>query len=142
TEAEWERAARAGTDSAFWMGENLTTDQANYHGKLKLPEEQYREMTVPVRTFAKNPWNLYEVHGNVWEWVEDAAKLSAFGVVTDTYRDGLNDPLSSLGQGPFRLYRGGSWDYDMLSCRAAYRFAAPPENRVADLGFRLVRAAY
>lgn len=73
TEAEWEYAARAGTETAFWWGDSITTDQANYAGNLITycppgREGIYREQTVPVGQFQPNPWGLYQVHGNVWEW--------------------------------------------------------------------------
>jgi len=74
TEAEWEYAARAGTTSPFWTGDNLTTEQANYDGNYPYgenPKGIYRKKPVAAGSFATNPWGLYEVHGNVWEWVWD-----------------------------------------------------------------------
>jgi formylglycine-generating enzyme required for sulfatase activity len=74
TEAEWEYAARAGTTTPFWWGSSISTSQANYHGPTTYgggPKGEYRQKTVPVDSFAANLWGLYNVHGNVWEWVED-----------------------------------------------------------------------
>lgn len=141
TEAEWEYAARTGTGTPFWTGENLTTEQANYNGKYPYvgsPEGGSRG-TVKVRSFPANRWGLYEVHGNVWEWVEDSADFS-FGVVkTATYEGGQTDPLSDRGAN--RVIRGGSWVSGALVCRSAARSARVPAERRYDLGFRLVRTA-
>ena len=74
TEAEWEYAARGATRTPFWFGSSISTSQANYDGNYAYGggrKGEYREKTVPVGSFAANPFGLYEVHGNVWEWVED-----------------------------------------------------------------------
>ncbi len=74
SEAEWEYAARAGTTTPFWWGDTITTDQANYNGNYPYnggAKGEFRWKTLPVRSFKPNPWGLYQVHGNVWEWVED-----------------------------------------------------------------------
>ena len=60
TEAEWEYAARAGTTTPFWFGETINAGQANYGSR--------EAKKIPVNTFEPNPWGLYNVHGNVWEW--------------------------------------------------------------------------
>jgi formylglycine-generating enzyme required for sulfatase activity len=67
TEAEWEYAARAGSVTRYWWGESITPDQANY----KIGDGAAGRRTVPVDCFDPNPWGLYQMHGNVWEWVED-----------------------------------------------------------------------
>ncbi len=133
TEAEWESAARAGTTTPFWTGENLTTEQANYDGNYPYagqPKGEYREKTVAVRSFAPNLLGLYEVHGNVWEWVQDWFGPYPAGSVTDP---------TGPERGAGRVYRGGGWGDFARYCRAAYRLASPPGNRYDDLGFRLVR---
>jgi formylglycine-generating enzyme required for sulfatase activity len=74
TEAEWEYAARAGTTTAFWWGSTISTSQANYDGSFAYgggPKGEYRQQPLTVDSFAPNPWGLYNVHGNVWEWVQD-----------------------------------------------------------------------
>ncbi|QTA82859.1 Sulfatase-modifying factor enzyme domain-containing protein [Desulfonema limicola] len=74
TEAEWEYACRAGTKTPFYTGRCLGTDQANYDGNNPLkgcPKGIYRKKTTPVGSFPSNPWGLYDMHGNVWEWCQD-----------------------------------------------------------------------
>ena len=135
TEAEWEYFCRAGTTTPFWTGNNLTTDQANYDGNY--PYEGNREgikrgKTVPVRSFATNPWGLYEVHGNVWEWVWDW-----WG---DDHSGSVTDPIGP-SEGSYRVLRGGSWYYGARYCRSASRSWSLPGYRRVNLGLRLVRTA-
>jgi formylglycine-generating enzyme required for sulfatase activity len=132
TEAEWEYAARAGTTGPFSFGECLTTDQANYDGNLPLggcPEGEYREQPIPVGSLKKpNNWGLHDMHGNVWEWVQDW--YGGYG--TDAM-----DPKGPES-GSFRVIRGGSWFNDAWYCRAADRLRFGPGGRNFNLGFRLV----
>ncbi len=125
TEGEWEYAARAGTTGPFHTGNCLSTSQANYDGDYPLegcPEGQYRRTTVPVSSFAANAWGLYDMHGNVWEWVQDWYGSYPSGLVTDP---------TGPSSGAYRVFRGGSWNDDARDCRSADR------GRVAALGFRL-----
>ena len=74
TEAQWEYACRAGTDTPFSFGANITTDQVNYAGFAPYAgaaEGEYRGQTVPVGSLPANPWGLFEMHGNVREWCVD-----------------------------------------------------------------------
>lgn len=72
TEEEWEYACRAGTTTPFWTGETITTEQANFDGHYPYRSEdstgEYRQRTTPVKLFEPNPWGLYDMHGNLWEW--------------------------------------------------------------------------
>jgi formylglycine-generating enzyme required for sulfatase activity len=134
-EAEWEYAARAGTETPFWTGANLTTDQANYDGNYPYDgnsKGEYRQTTMAVGSFPENPRGLYEVHGNVWEWVWDWKGDYPSGPVTDP--DGP-------ARGSIRGIRGGSWYSYARDCRSADRFALDPAKRHNDLGFRVVRTA-
>jgi formylglycine-generating enzyme required for sulfatase activity len=86
SEAKWEYAARAGTKTAFWWGDEIDTTRANYNGEYTYrngPKGEYRQKTVPVDAFEPNPFGLYQVHGNVWEWVQDAWHGSYEGAPTD-----------------------------------------------------------
>ena len=75
SEAEWEYACRAGTTTAFWWGDGISTDQANYDGEFAFgpggQKGKYLQRTLPVESFAATPWGLYQVHGNVWEYCAD-----------------------------------------------------------------------
>jgi len=137
TEAEWEYAARAGTTTPFWTGDNLTTDQANYDGNYPYagnPKGEYRRKTVEVRSFDSNRWGLYEVHGNVWEWVWDWYA---------TYSESSKSKADPTGpsRGSNRVLRGGSWYFYARICRAAFRYPFAPGDRDASVGFRLVRTS-
>jgi formylglycine-generating enzyme required for sulfatase activity len=124
TEAEWEYACRAGTTAAFHTGNSITTLQANINAN--------RGQTWAVNAGAANPWGLYNMHGNVWEWCWDWYGLYSSAVQTD--------PVGAE-VGLVRIVRGGSWNYAGQCARSAYRHAFGPTTLSGDLGFRLVRPA-
>lgn len=138
SEAEWEYAARAGTTTPFWWGSTISTSQANYNGSLTYVdgrEGEYREATVSVDSFEPNPWGFYNVHGNVWEWVEDCWQESYEGAPEDGsawLRDG-NGNCSK------RVLRGGSWNNNPRKMRAAHRIKGNRDIRNDSFGFRLTR---
>lgn len=136
TEAEWEYAARAGTNTPFNTGENITPDQANYYSTYPYHEDgprgPYRERTVPVGSFQPNAWGLYAMHGNVWEWCWD--RYGAYSPEAQT------DPAGPA-EGTFRVNRGGGWNDFAKHIRSAYRAAHTPSNRTFNIGFRVARNA-
>lgn len=135
SESEWEYVARAGTTGQFWWGPSITTDQANYDGNSTYgdgPIGKYRKKTVPVDSFAANAFGLYNVHGNVWEWVEDCYKGSYTGAPTD----GKARTTDSCDN---RVARGGSWVNYPLFLRSADRNGITPGFLRYRLGFRVAR---
>jgi formylglycine-generating enzyme required for sulfatase activity len=136
SEAEWEYACRAGTRTAFSFGETISSEQANYDGNFTYnggPRGEDRRGTTPVDLFAPNAWGLHDMHGNVWEWVQD--------VVHDTY-DGAPADGSAWEEGgdqARRILRGGSWLYNPRYLRSALRngFSAVLSNDI--VGFRVAR---
>ena len=136
SEAEWEYACRAGTRSAFSFGDSISTDLANYDGNYSYndsPKGVYRKGTTPVHEFAPNQWGLYDMHGNVWEWVKD--------VVHDNYEGAPNTGRAweDGGDPARRILRGGSWLYNPRYLRSSLRngFSAARSNGI--IGFRVAR---
>jgi formylglycine-generating enzyme required for sulfatase activity len=131
SEAEREYVARAGTTTPFWWGTSISTSQANFDGK----GTRYRSGqvgTVPVNSFEANPWGLYNVHGNVWEWVEDCGHENYQGAPTD-------GSAWTTGECSLRVLRGGSWRDSPRYLRSAYRLVSSPYFRHTIIGFRLAR---
>jgi len=122
TEAEWEYAARAGTTGAY-AGD---LDAMAWYAQNSGPT------THPVGTKAPNAWGLYDMHGNVWEWVQDW-----YG---DYSTSAVTDPVGpSLGSG--RVLRGGDWYSYSQYCRSANRYNDSPAIRGSNLGLRLLRTS-
>jgi formylglycine-generating enzyme required for sulfatase activity len=127
TEAEWEYACRAGSDTRFAGGDRAAhlREQAWYRGSAG-------DGTRPVASLAANAWGLHDMHGNVWEWCWNwsAAYPSRFAT----------DPIGPAG-GRSRVIRGGAWNSPAASCRSAKHNAAAPEMRMPTLGLRVARNA-
>jgi len=132
SEAEWEYACRAGSDTPFWCGGTISTDQANYDGNYPHngPKGEFRKKTVPVESFEPNPFGLYQLHGNVWEWCDDW-----YG----DYKKGHQTDPQGPSSGSYRVFRGGSWSFFARILRSANRGGDSPGSRGSDLGFRLLR---
>ena len=152
TEAEWEYACRAGSASAFASG-SVTTFSCNdpepalidttwycYNSGLAGPARNFKPH--PVKLLRPNAWGLYDMHGNVQEWVQDACEWrsiwkSKVGVMTRTYVNNIKNPLETKGE--HRVVRGGGWHQNAKYQRAAYRTHYKPIARKNSLGFRVVR---
>jgi formylglycine-generating enzyme required for sulfatase activity len=136
SEAEWEYACRAGTTTPFYFGETITTDLANYEGNYTYADEPkgiYRKGTIEVGQFPPNAFGLYDMHGNVWEWVADNWHSDYTNAPNDgkIWAEGAdkND----------RVLRGGSWEDVSINTRAAVRSRFNPDVRYYGIGFRVVR---
>ena len=131
SEAEWEYAARAGTETAYWWGDEIGNNQANC---IRCGSQWDGKQTAPVGSFPDNDFKLHDTAGNVWEWVADC-----------WHQDYTNAPADgSVWQGgdcERRVARGGSWDYNQGCARAAYRYHYHPDYRFSFIGFRLVCVA-
>ena len=130
TEAEWEYAARAGGRTGYSWGDDLGVGNANCDG-CGSPWDL--KQTAPVGSFKPNAFGLYDMHGNVWEWVEDSWH--------ETYDGAPTDGSASLrdGDASFRVVRGGSWRNDGELVRAAVRVRRHINVRFDTLGFRVAR---
>ena len=135
SEAEREYVTRASTTTPFWWGASITTHQANYVGNHIYnggPKGEYRQRTVLVDTFEPNPWGLYQVHGNVWDWVEDCYHDSYAGAPSE-------GSAWTVGDCNNRVLRGGSGFDDPRLLRSAARNWSPTVSRGYDSGFRVGR---
>ncbi|MDJ1185794.1 bifunctional serine/threonine-protein kinase/formylglycine-generating enzyme family protein [Roseofilum casamattae] len=126
SETEWEYACRAGTSTAFHCGDMLTAELANYdsNGDRDL-DDLDREQTTPVGSFPANPFGLYDMHGNVWEWCHDCWDESD-----------STEPTSG-GTWSSRVLRGGSWNNTAEGCRSWTRYRDAADNRRDTYGFRV-----
>ena len=139
SEAEWEYAARAGSSSKYWWGDTASHEYANYGkdeccGGLAQGRDKW-ENTAPVGQFPANAFGLYDMHGNVWEWVQDCYH--------DSYMGAPNDGSAWVtgGEQKSRVLRGGSWNYGPAYLRSTDRDWFAPDFRSNFGGFRLARTA-
>lgn len=136
SESEWEYSARAGTTTPFSFGATISPSQANYDGNFTYgngSSGEYRQKTTPVGTFAANAFGLHDMHGNVWEWVQDC--------YAENYSSGQSSNGSALQSGSCskRVGRGGSWIDVPRNLRSASRDRGGPAIRDFNLGFRVAR---
>jgi formylglycine-generating enzyme required for sulfatase activity len=157
-EAQWEYACRAGTDTALytggieiigrnnapalddiaWYGGN---SGAGYELEKGYDTSGWTEMQYPnpksgtreVGQKQANPWGLYDMLGNVWEWVEDPWHSNYEGAPDD------GKIWQAAEAGGSKVVRGGSWDYDARNCRCAYRYNYDPDDQFYNFGFRCAR---
>jgi formylglycine-generating enzyme required for sulfatase activity len=135
SEAEREYVSRAGATTPFWWGSMINPSQANYDGNSvykKGSKGRYRQRTVPVDTFQPNPWGLFQVHGNVWEWTEDCRNPNYDGAPND-------GSAWTSAECSFRVRRGGSWIDNPRFLRAADRGWNGSVTRDYFYGFRIAR---
>jgi formylglycine-generating enzyme required for sulfatase activity len=129
TEAEWEYAARAGSTTAYFWGDEIGLGKANCRGCGSQWDD--RE-TSPVGSFRPNAFGLYDMAGNVWQWVEDCGHANSDEAPTD-------DTASLRGDCRGRMTRGGSWTNLPPRLRSAARGRHASDSRLNVLGFRLAR---
>ena len=146
TEAEWEYACRAGTTTPFHTENSISAEEANYYGhypyeiednyfsqsNLDTKPGEYRQTTVDVSSFSPNGWGLYNMHGNVGEWVWDY-----YGAYSAEEQNNPTGPET----GTLRVYRGGGWNDFAKNMRSAYRAAMAEDKSSFNIGIRLVRNA-
>ena len=156
TEAEWEYACRAETVSAFYTGADIPADCANFNSGGY--SDVCKKKTVSVGSFPPNPWGLYDMHGNVWEWCWDwygnylnprrtaymgisiRSRRALFG---DKYNnDRISKRIDPVGAsfGDSRVLRGGGWSNSSWCQRSAFRDCNSPAERHNNFGFRVVRS--
>ena len=121
TEAQWEYACRAGTTTTYSYGNSANGNYMWYTSNSS-------STTHPVGSKSANPWGVYDMHGNVWEWCLDWYGTLAYGT----------DPKCS-SSGSYRVFRGGGWIDDADYCTSSYRFSGAPSVEINFCGFRLVR---
>jgi formylglycine-generating enzyme required for sulfatase activity len=145
SEAEWEYAARAVTEAKpqprYYFGNdakelcgyaNGADRSTSFSWKNTECDDGVGEGTAESGHYKPNPFGLYDMHGNVWEWVEDCYKDSYAGAPSD-------GAASTSGDCSLRVLRGGSWNYDPELLRAAYRIRYQPGFRSGSVGFRVAR---
>ena len=142
TEAEWEYACRAGTETAFSFGDESKLNSHAWWGGVDIDAASKGEIKAGPGNAAReqyahkvgmkkpNPWGLYDMHGNVFEWCSDWCGDELAGGI---------DPAGPE-EGSLRVFRGGSWAFIPGGCRSAFRDAGSPSFRISCLGFRVARS--
>ncbi len=132
SESEWEYVARAGTETAYSWGDSVGENRANCGS---CGSQWDAKMTAPVGSFAANGWGVYDMHGNVMEWVQDCWNYGYEGAPADgsAWESGYCDR---------RTFRGGSWCTKTRGSRSAYRYEISTDDRsfICGLGFRVARS--
>ncbi|MCU0544625.1 MAG: formylglycine-generating enzyme family protein [Oscillatoriaceae cyanobacterium Prado104] len=134
-EAEWEHACRARTTTPFYFGETITSDLVNYstyEGNDPALRQLYFKGTTNVGSFPPNPFGLYDMHGNVWEWCSDTWHDNYDGAPTD------GSSWYTRTQDEFRPLRGGSWCWYLFHSRSSIRRFEFATSHSWEIGFRPV----
>ncbi|MDJ0728534.1 MAG: SUMF1/EgtB/PvdO family nonheme iron enzyme [Crocosphaera sp.] len=137
SEAQWEYACRAGTTTPFYFGEIITPDVVNYDGEYSYngsPKGVYRRETTEVGSLPPNPFGLYDIHGNVWEWCADDWH--------ENYKNAPSDGsawlVENFSQVKLKMLRGGSWCHTPGRCRSNYRGRRDLGYDSYGIGMRIV----
>ena len=139
SEAEWEYAARAGSQEAFSFGPTITPEVVNYKGNYpygQAAKGKNEGHPVRVGSYPANAYGLFDMHGNVGEWCEDDWHISYRGAPADG-----RAWVDISNRAPARVGRGGSWYFGAVGCRSAIRSGDSPGTRYDMLGFRLSKTA-
>lgn len=129
SEAEWEYAARAGSETAYCFGNNSEHTPLTQYAWY---EPNADKQSHPVGTLQPNAWGLHDMHGNVSEWVQDVYDKKYYS------RSPKEDPMGPV-TGRKRVVRGGSWIHQAYSCRSAFRGYFSADYTDSDFGFRIVK---
>jgi formylglycine-generating enzyme required for sulfatase activity/tRNA A-37 threonylcarbamoyl transferase component Bud32 len=134
SEAQWEYACRAGTNTPFHFGSKLNGDFANCDGNYPYGTDskgEYKKATMAVGSYPANSWGLHDMHGNVWEWCQDY-----YGPYDKI--EYKRNPIQQILQSENRIViRGGAWVNDARGCRASYRLSGSPDGLGDFVGFRV-----
>lgn len=131
TEAEWEYVAKAGKSMIYSFGNSPDSlDQYAWCGEQKGGLSNARPHSLGSKK--ANPWGIYDMHGNVWEWVADWYE-------PDYYREIVKNDPGGPKIGKTRVIRGGAFNFDVVACRSSTRESYPPLARSRVIGFRVVR---
>ena len=140
TEAEWEYACRAGSHTAFYWGDTLDLSKANYRGTWEFESDFAKgalRQVCPVKSYLPNPWGLYQMYGNVFEWCWDWYSDYLAGTTENPEGPGAVSEDHKIGEEAVRVLRGGSWRFMGRGLRSAVRRRCRPDERHFDVGFRL-----
>jgi formylglycine-generating enzyme required for sulfatase activity len=129
SEAEWEYACRAGTTSRYSFGDMITPDQANY-------ADSGLWRTSEVGAYSANPWGLHDMHGNIWEWVDDDWHENYRGAPSD---GSAWKEIKGSADSRLCVWRGGACSANSRYCRSALRNWGDPDRRDSNVGFRVAR---
>jgi formylglycine-generating enzyme required for sulfatase activity len=130
SEAEWEYAARAGTRTAYSWGDEIGENNAHCADC----GSAWARQTAPVGSFSSNKFGLYDMHGNVWGWVEDCLHENYMGAPND------GSAWTARGDCGYRIVRGGSWDLKGVTLRSAARGWDAANARLSNIGIRVARS--